>query len=353
MFSCHPLFRPLIALFVLLVCGSASATNTVLHGGSFYEYVPTDTTWTVAKAAAESMSHFGFPGRLATITSAEEDAAVKSIVNSGALVMLGASDAAQEGTWVWETGPEAGTVFWTQGAPVAGQYTGWRPGEPNAFFADEDYLALYRGSWVDSSADRFLHGGYVVEYRLGREGFDFGMTNGQLGSIRNLAPEARLVSLDLELAADTFIDSAPGAPGTEFAAWSTIDSSPGASWTRPDGVETDGKQKITLAVDLAPLEELHFQVDLDRLSAPDGEGIAIGTIVTAHFLMGDLNYAVTATVGAKPISILGTEFPFSARGMNTAPVPVPPSLLLLGTGLFPLVWRSRRARLRALDFLSA
>lgn len=320
------------ALCAALTCGAAAANPTVLWGGSVYEYVPTFTTWEAAKATAASMSYLGFPGRLATVTSAGEHAAIATIVSPGNLVMLGASDAAQEGTWVWQTGPEAGTVFWRNGAPVAGQFNAWRPGEPNAFSPDEDYLAMYQGGWNDSPANSFLHGGFVVEYRLGREGFDFAMTDGHLGALRNLAPAARLTRLDITLAGDTFFDSAGTAPGLEFGDWSLVSADAGAGWTRPDGRASDGQRSWSVMLDLDPLQAIHFQVDLDRLSAPDGPGIAEGTVVTAHFELGDLAYQVSGQVRAGQVEMLGTAFTHGVRAFN-APVPEPAMAWLLLAGL--------------------
>ena len=101
----------------LLVCaGCIAAFMTASSGhagqpsffqGSVYEYVPTYTTWDRARAEAETMSFMGFPGRLATITSAAENAFIASLVPVGGNTMLGGSDAQTEGTWLWETGPEA------------------------------------------------------------------------------------------------------------------------------------------------------------------------------------------------------------------------------------------------------
>lgn len=316
---------------------------SVLWGGSVYEYVPTAMKWDQARLAAESMDYLGFPGRLATVTSAQEHAAVLSILPAGSYyAMLGANDAAQEGTWAWQTGPEAGTVFWKDGQPTGGQFNAWRPGEPNAYYPDEDYLVIYQGGWNDAPVNSSFAAGFVVEYRLGREGFDFGMSLDHLGAVRNLAPEARLVALDIRLAGDTFIDSAATAPGTEYSPWALVDMSPGASWIRPDSAATDGRTQVTVQMDLAPLEELHFQVDIDRFGSPDGPGLAVGTIVTAHFELGDLHYTATGTVGAGGMHFLDETLPYSVRAMNTPPVPEPGAWLLFAGGLLPVLGAARR-----------
>lgn len=318
------------------------AATLAFWQGNIYEYVPTFTTWEQAKAQAASMSFMDFPGRLATVTSAEEQAAIASIIPANQLVMLGGSDAAAEGTWAWETGPEAGTVFWKDGQPYGGAYANWRPGEPNHFYPTEDYLAMYQGQWVDSAANDFLHGGFVVEYRLTADGFDFGMNDSHMGAIRNISPSARLVRLDITLAGDTFIDSAAAAPGREFSAWSLVAASPGVSLVLPDNAATDGKQTVTLNLDLDPTEAVHFQVDLDRLSSPDGAGIAPGTLLTAYFSTGDLEYVITGTVQAGDLSILDTTFPYSVRSLNTAPIPEPSISLLFVAGLLVILGMRKR-----------
>jgi len=329
-----------------MAMASALAAEPVLFQGSYYEYIPTYTTWDAAKAAAYAMSHEGLPGRLATITSAAEQAFVSQLVPGGSLVMLGASDAAVEGTWVWETGPERGQVFWRDGAAVGGAYAAWRPGEPNAFFPDEDHLTLYRGQWNDSAANGFLHGGYVVEYRSELHAFDFAMSNHQLGAVRNASPTDRLVGLDIRLAGDTVFDSARTAPGLEYAAWSVIAASPGVAWTLPNSAITDGQPQVSLALDLAPGQALHLQVDLDRLSLGDGNGVAAGTQVTAWFTDGDVRYALAGVVQAGEMTVLGTSFDHSVRGVSAVPEPGALSLWLAGLAALA---RWRRWRGDAVD----
>jgi len=316
--------RLLACVGCIVTCMTATsghAAGPSFFQGSVYEYVPTYTTWDQARAQAETMSFMGFPGRLATITSAAENAFIASLVPLGGNTMLGASDAHTEGTWVWETGPEAGTIFWKDGAPYGSAYVNWRAAEPNNVQPYEDYLVMTGGQWNDSAANSFLHSGYVVEYRLTASGFDFGMTNGQAGAIRNISPSDRLVRLDITLPGDSFFDSAASLPGREFASWSLMAATPGATWVLPDGVATDGMPSATLYLDLAPTEALHFQVDIDRLSGVDGDGFAPGTVLTAHFTDGDAEYSLSGVVHAGDTSILGTTFPYSVRSVAAVPEP--------------------------------
>ena len=77
---------------------------------------------------------------------------------------IGASDAAQEGTWQWVTGPEAGTIFQTGNAPTGSTqgYTNWQNGEPNDS-GGEDYGHILGTGWNDY-ANNGPVSNYVVEF---------------------------------------------------------------------------------------------------------------------------------------------------------------------------------------------
>ena len=145
--------------------------------GHYYEFVSGSHTWSEAKAAAETSSHEGLTGYLATITSQAENDFIASnfdITHWGG--WIGASDAETDGIWKWVTGPEAGTVFWDNGTAVG--YNNFSPTEPNNSLGNtEDYAHIWAwvyGAWNDLPDDAtewaWKHPieansvGYFVEY---------------------------------------------------------------------------------------------------------------------------------------------------------------------------------------------
>jgi hypothetical protein len=142
-----------VLMLALSTLASAAPTQwTVGSGGNghWYEYVGNNVTWSQAASAATTMG-----GYLATVTSASENMFVSSNIANGAWAWLGASDAAVEGTFVWQGGPEAGQAI---------TYTNWNFGEPNNL-GNEDYLhtnSCGTGCWNDWTGHNM--NGYVVEY---------------------------------------------------------------------------------------------------------------------------------------------------------------------------------------------
>jgi hypothetical protein len=140
-------------LLALSTLASAAPTQwTVGSGGNghWYEYVGNSVTWSQAASAAATMG-----GYLATVTSANENQFVSSTIANGAWAWLGANDAAVEGTFVWQGGPEAGQAL---------TYTNWNYGEPNNL-GNEDYLhtnSCGTGCWNDWTG--YYTNGFVVEY---------------------------------------------------------------------------------------------------------------------------------------------------------------------------------------------
>src|SRR5215471_16681670 len=158
------------SLVCLPVQAQWSTWNVSAGGnGHMYKAVPgfPGLTWTLADQLARAEG-----GYLATITSAEENAFVFSLVNApqfwrspgnGSGPALGGfqQDGAPEpaGGWQWVTG-EA----WT--------YSNWYPGQPDNFPGGnpEDRLEFYSGidgvraaTWNDIGRDDQNLGGYVIE----------------------------------------------------------------------------------------------------------------------------------------------------------------------------------------------
>ncbi|APY07775.1 lectin [Winogradskyella sp. J14-2] len=145
--------------------------------GHYYFYVSDlGISWTAARQAASEQTYFGLQGYLATITTPEEvQLTGEQAQGTG---WIGGSDQTQEGVWRWETGPEAGQVFWNgavSGSAPEGMFSFWNNGEPNNL-GEEDYAHItdpdigILGSWNDLAnqgddpSSPYYPQGYVVEF---------------------------------------------------------------------------------------------------------------------------------------------------------------------------------------------
>lgn len=154
------------AIALGLAAPAAAAPVQWSANGHWYEVIwaHTSVTWNQAKSMAESMTHGGQSGYLASITSAAEQAFVNGVNAAFAAssshhhgqyvsAWLGGNDIASEGTWAWTTG-EAFT------------YTNWASGEPNDYSSGEDnMLGWWSGDrWNDCSGTCSGVQKFVVEY---------------------------------------------------------------------------------------------------------------------------------------------------------------------------------------------
>ncbi len=151
-------------------CPRFNPINGHFYAASDYFLPGTDSsTWDAAKVAAESLEFMGVRGYLATITTASEDAFIRTELwsISGMPRWIGAADRGVEGDWRWMTGPEAGELFWRGGSDgQAFGYSNWQPGEPNDSGLIEDYAVFgYFGfhGWNDYPDNRDVRN-YVVEF---------------------------------------------------------------------------------------------------------------------------------------------------------------------------------------------
>ena len=131
--------------------------------GNFYKLVTASANYATAKTNANASTLFGATGYLANITSAAENAFLTSFITSSALI--GASDAATEGQWLWDDGPENGSLFWSgtsTGSAQNGFYTNWNGGEPNNSGNEDAAQLLTSGRWNDINAGS--NSAYLIEW---------------------------------------------------------------------------------------------------------------------------------------------------------------------------------------------
>jgi hypothetical protein len=156
----------LAVLFAALITSPAAAVPVLFAGtGSYYEVVEGPITWDDARDAAATASHLERSGRLATITSQEEnDFIVDNVIPN---------NFDGESFWIGGLQPEgsdepAGGWQWITGEPFV--YTNWRPepAEPSDL-GGEDRLELFNriqdGTWNDlAGSNSGLSEGYVIEF---------------------------------------------------------------------------------------------------------------------------------------------------------------------------------------------
>ena len=129
--------------------------------GHYYEFVLAESTFGAAQAAAAASTFLGERGYLATVTSAAEQAFLFDVPRFASL-WIGGSDIGTPGTWSWVDGPEAGTVFWKDGAATA--FSAFGPSNPQPGFAGNGGLWGNNGNvWNNLDRDAYKLG-YVVEY---------------------------------------------------------------------------------------------------------------------------------------------------------------------------------------------
>jgi hypothetical protein len=143
--------------------------------GHHYEFVTTKTTWGAAQADAQSRTHLGVAGHLATISNAAENEFVRSLVTDNSeLFWLGLFvTSPNPRDFVWVDAPIS--VVWRGERPADGglspngAFTNWETNEPNNAGGGENWTIMYteNGRWNDTLFNRLGDGGsYVVEYNV-------------------------------------------------------------------------------------------------------------------------------------------------------------------------------------------
>lgn len=141
---------------------------------SFYQFVSGSFNWSTANSnalAATLTGLTGVNGHLATVTSAAETTFIESLTGTS-FAWVDGSDSATEGEWVYTSGAEAGTQYWTGGAggsAVGGEYTNFYNGVPNDANGSYDY-SLFLGSNYSGEIYAYTqtyNTNYVVEWDAG------------------------------------------------------------------------------------------------------------------------------------------------------------------------------------------
>ena len=198
-------FLSLVLIIAAISLFSQCANDTNIYrfdyAGHSYEVVREEVTWINAATCAVQRG-----GYLVDISSqAEQDTIYDAIINGAAVsptytsisngggiayVWIGATDAAQEGTWIWDGDNNGlGVNFWNgeganganNGSPSGGAFTYWggtaagTPNEPDDFGGAQDCGAIGltgwpsgttnlgdTGEWNDIQTGSLCY--YVIEY---------------------------------------------------------------------------------------------------------------------------------------------------------------------------------------------
>ena len=134
--------------------------------GHWYQYVHSYGSWTQAHDAAALSQLGALDGYLVTITSADEQAFINTAFANLYYTWSGASDADTQGTWTWETGPEAGLVFTIEGSLPTGAYNNWNHLQPvhSGPSANRVMINVYNNNAWEAVPDTDDGRAYIVEY---------------------------------------------------------------------------------------------------------------------------------------------------------------------------------------------
>ena len=123
----------LVALVLAAIPAVTNAAEPQPFDGRFYQFVAAPgISWAQANTAANGLTHEGLPGHLATISTADENDFIKSLVDDN-FVPSGSKDEGWIGgseqagpVWKWVNN---GTIPLPTAPPAAG-YRNWLLGEP-------------------------------------------------------------------------------------------------------------------------------------------------------------------------------------------------------------------------------
>ena len=174
-----------MVVVTMLLSFKATAVPVLWTGnGNYYDFIPGNFTWQIARMEAENLVFMGVSGHLATIVSQGENDFIIANFGTGALsqfAWIGGLEPLDDGVWKWVVGPESGIQFSYFGNPTSPfNYANWGGIEPsNTYPPNENYLdfnigtifaGIDPGEWADAQptpwwADPVV--GYLVEFETG------------------------------------------------------------------------------------------------------------------------------------------------------------------------------------------
>jgi hypothetical protein len=122
--------------------------EVIAPNGVCYFIDPTTRTWADARASCQAR---GSGWDLVTIYDTARNDFVLSI--TGFEAWIGATDAADEGAWVWV---DADASFFEVAAATNAGFANWTAGEPNDFDGSDCLRILTTGLWADWPCDSLL-----------------------------------------------------------------------------------------------------------------------------------------------------------------------------------------------------
>ena len=150
----------------LLCSTEVPAGYTLGPNGHVYRFVSSPgLSQAAAIAAAAATTVDGRTGYLATVTSSAEQAVVTSLIGSNSAWISG-TDAAAEGAWRFNSGPENGQQFSNGNQSMSGSYVNWAGGQPDNAGTTEHCLHMYvawPNAWNDVPCTWASNHGYVIE----------------------------------------------------------------------------------------------------------------------------------------------------------------------------------------------
>jgi len=137
--------------------------------GHFYLPVATTQFYTTAKSLSTQQTFKGQTGYLVTITSQDEQNFIVANVPQSN-IWFALSDAAQEGYWRIDAGPENGTLIKTQNGQTAGnivgQYNNWCGGEPNNSGGEHYAVTKWGGGGCWNDLPNNFSCAYIIEFGI-------------------------------------------------------------------------------------------------------------------------------------------------------------------------------------------